>query len=189
MTATLTKLTGQALLDHVERGELNGVTKTEQCLTAGYVRDNGKAAYVDFYTELLNAKTDAGLIQDSNELEDDEDWYASMSEQQQELYDAIEESCPEFTKLSTEDCDAFMEELSDIGIETAEQFNDAYCGQHDGWNPKKDFSEELMNELGYVNEDSPVYFAIDWQRVWDHSLSYDYSTIAFDGATYFFRNN
>lgn len=186
MTATISKLTGQALIDHVTNGEINGLTKTEQCLTAGYVRDNGKPAYTEFYEQLLEAK---GIINQEIEEDDDEEWYGSMTEQQQELYDAIEDSCPEFTKLSTEDCDTFMEELSDIGIETAEQFNDAYCGQHDGWNPEKEFSEELMNELGYVNEDSPVYFAIDWQRVWNHSLSYDYNTISFDGATYFFRNN
>ena len=190
MTATVSKLTGQALIDHVNNGELNGMSKTEQCLTAGYVRDNGKAAYTEFYTELLNAKTEAGLIQESNELSDDESWYGNLSEQQQELYDAIEEGCPEFQKLSTDDCDTFMSELEDIGITTATEFSDAYYGSQDGWHPEATFAEELCNEMSSINlEDTLFYAAIDWQRVWDHSLSYDFGTIEFDGVTYFFRNN
>lgn len=189
MTATISKLTGQALIDHVIRGNINGVTKTEQCLTAGYVRDNGKAAYVDFYTELLNAKIEAGLIQDSDLLSYDEGWYGNLSEQQQELYDAIEDRCPEFEKLSADDCDTFMSELEDLGINTAEQFNDAYSGQQNGWKPVAEFAEELCAELYSNSDDNPYWFAIDWQRVWDHSLSYDYSTIEFDGVTYFFHNH
>ena len=190
MTATVkaNKLTGQALIDHVNNGDLNGMSKTEQCLTAGYVRDNGKAAYTEFYTELLNAKTEAGLIQSSNGLSDGELWYDNLSATQQELYDAIEEGCPEFEKLSTDDCDTFMSELEDIGITTAEQFTEAYYGQQDGCNAGAVFSEELMIEIGAVNDESPVFFAIDWQRVWDHCLSYDYNAIEFDGVTYFFRD-
>jgi hypothetical protein len=185
---TSTKLTGQALINHVDNGELNGMSKTEQCLTAGYVRDNGKAAYTEFYTELLNAKGTLSL-QDSC-VEDDEGWYNNLSEQQQELYDAIEEGCPEFQKLSTDDCDTFMSELEDVGITTANEFSDAYYGQQDGWNAEAVFTEELCLELAPANvEDTPYWFAINWQKVWDHSLSYDFSTIEFDGATYFFRNN
>ena len=188
MTATVSKLTGQALIDHVDNGELNGMSKTEQCLTAGYVRDNGKAAYTEFYTELLNAKGTLSIQTDG--VVDDEDWYNNLSEQQQELYDAIEEGCPEFEKLSTDDCDTFMSELEDIGITTASEFSDAYYGQWDGWRPMRDFAEQFCNDLSSIDlEDTLFYAAIDWQRVWDHQLSYDFSTIEFDGATYFFRNN
>ena len=187
MTETVTKLTGQALLDYVNETEVSIKSKTEQCLGAGYVRDNGKAAYTEFYTELLNAKTEAGLIQESGDTS--ANWYDNLSEQQQELYDAIEEGCPEFAKLSVDDCDEFMSELDDLGITTATEFSNAYYFQQDGWNAEAVFAEELMIELGVVRGDSPVYFAIDWQKVWDHSLSYDFSTIDFNGATYFFHNN
>jgi hypothetical protein len=190
MTATITstpKLTGQALIDHVDNGDLNGMSKTEQCLTAGYVRDNGKAAYTEFYTELLNAKGTLSIQTDG--IGDAANWYDNLSVTEQELYDAIEERCPEFEKLSADDCDTFMSELEDIGITTASEFSDAYYGQQDGWHPEATFAEELMIDRGQVNEDSPVFFAIDWERVWDHSLSHDFSTIEFDGATYFFRNN
>lgn len=187
MTATVSKLTGQALIDHVDNGDLNGMSKTEQCLTAGYVRDNGKAAYTEFYTELLNAKGTLSIQTDG--IGDAANWYDNLSVTEQELYDAIEERCPEFEKLSADQCDEFMSELDDIGITTAEQFNDAYCSTYDGWHPEREFAEDFMVQCDQVNEDNPVFFAIDWQRVWDHCLSYDFNTIGFDGATYFFRNN
>jgi hypothetical protein len=38
----------------------------------------------------------------------------------------IEDMCPEFTKLDAEQCQEFMDELSEYGITTAEQFEDAY---------------------------------------------------------------
>ena len=61
--------------------------------------------------------------------------------------------------------------------------------QFDSYKAEAEFAEELMTSLGAIDEDSPVFFAIDWQRVWDHSLCYDYNTIEFDGTTYFFHNN
>ena len=187
MTTTLTKLTGQALIDYVNKTEVSIKSKTEQCLGAGYVRENGSPAFVDFYTELLDAKNEAGLMPTNDQS--GADWYDNLSETQQELYDAIEDMCPEFSKLTGDQCDEFMAELNDLGIENAEQFSDAYYMQFDGWHPEADFAEEFMVETGAINEDSPVFFAIDWEQVWNHSLRYDFSTIEFDGTTYFFHNN
>ena len=186
-TVTVTKLTGQALIDYVNETEVSIKSKTEQCLGAGYVRDNGSPAFVDFYEALLDAKNEAGLMPTNDQS--DADWYDSLSEPQQDLYDAIEDMCPEFTKFTTDECEEFMRELDDLGIENAEQFNDAYYSQYDGWNAERDFAEEYMIGIGAIDEDSPVFFAIDWQHVWDHSLRYNYSTIEFDGTTYFFHNN
>lgn len=184
MTATITKLTGQALIDYVNKTEVSIKSKTEQCLGAGYVRDNGGPAFTDFYEALLDAK---GVEYDGGTT--DADWYDNMTEQAQTLYDQIEDMCPEFTKFTTEQCDDFMNELDDIGITTAQQFEDAYYMQFDSYKAEAEFAEELMCQVTPNLEESPVFFAIDWQRVWDHSLSYDFSTIEFDGTTYFFHNN
>ena len=109
MTATLTKLTGQALIDHVKLHN-DCCSKSEMCLDAGYVNKNGGPAFTDFYTALLEAKTD--LNQMPEESQSGADWYDNLSEQDQLLYDQIEDMCPEFAKLTAEACQAFMDELS-----------------------------------------------------------------------------
>ena len=115
------------------------------------------------------------------------DWYESLTEQDAELYDAIEDMCPEFTKLDAEQCQEFMDELSEHGITTAEQFNDAYYWQSDSYRAEYDFAEYVTTEVSCV--DIPAYVAVDWQATWDSNLCYDFFTIEFDGETYFFTNN
>jgi len=188
MTATVSKLTGQDLIDHVNLHN-DCCSKSEMCLDAGYVNKNGGPAFTDFYTALLEAKTDLNQMPESEESQSGADWYDNMTEQAQSLYDQIEDMCPEFAKFTTEQCDDFMNELDDIGITTAQQFEDAYYMQFDSYKAEAEFAEELMCQVTPNLEESPVFFAIDWQRVWDHSLSYDFSTIEFDGTTYFFHNN
>ena len=115
------------------------------------------------------------------------DWYDSLTDEGRELYDMIEEMCPEFTKLDAEQCQEFMDELSEHGITTAEQFQDAYYYQTDSWYPERDFAEYVTTEVGCV--DLPNYVVIDWQATWDCNLRYDFFTIEFDGETYFFSSN
>ena len=116
------------------------------------------------------------------------DWYEDvLDDQGRELYDMIEDMCPEFSKLDAEQCQEFMDELSEQGINTAEQFQDAYYYQTDGWNAERDFAEYVTTELGCV--DLPHYVVIDWQATWDSALCYDFFTIEFDGETYFFSNH
>jgi hypothetical protein len=115
------------------------------------------------------------------------DWYDSLTEQDAELYDAIEDMCPEFTKLDAEQCQEFMDELSEYGITTAEQFSDAYYGQYDSWNSVARFAEYITTEIQCI--DLPDYVVIDWKATWDCNLRHDFFTIEFDGETYFFHNN
>jgi hypothetical protein len=76
------------------------------------------------------------------------------------------------------------EELVEYGIETEEQFDDAYQGEFDSYKNEAEFAENLYNELGEISPDSSLYSFIDWQQVWDCQLRYDYFVI----DTYFFRN-
>jgi len=176
-------LKGDSLLDFVNekmplvnRGEL---TRTEMIKDAGYVYDNGKAQYVDFYTELLNAQGVVPVL--DRDVEDAT--YTSLSSDKQDLYDEVDERFGE--KWSQEEVLEFLDELEDIGIETKADFEDAFYGVYDS---EKEFAEEFCNEVESINSDSSYYFAIDWQRVWDHSLRYDFDTIEFNYDTYFFRN-
>ena len=85
-----------------------------------------------------------------------------------------------------EDEQRLLDELSDLGIENQEQFEDRYQGHFDGWHPCADFAEQLMVDCcGYISEDHPLYNFIDWQDVWDRQLSYDYNTI---DDNFFFTN-
>lgn len=121
-------------------------------------------------------------------------WYDSQDEQYQDLYDAITNRIPYADKWDVDQVIDFISELDDLGIETSSQFEDAYYGHQDGWKAEATFAEEFYEGLGVgISNDaapgSELWHFIDWQRVWDHSLSYDFSTIEFDGDTFFFNNN
>lgn len=188
MTTTIPiMLTGQSLLDYVDdkmplvnRGEL---TRTDLIKDAGYVYDNGKAMYVDFYTELLNAR---GVTPTTmRDVEDQE--YADLDQDKKDLYDSVDERIG--SKWTHEEIIEFIEELDDIGITTANEFEDAFYGESDAYHAEREFAEEFVCELEYNLKDSLVFAAIDWQDVWDHQLRYDFSTIETSNGTFFFRNN
>lgn len=178
MTQTTFKLTGQSLVDFVNGYDLNAHTRTEMVLEAGYAYDNGKAMYTEFYTELLRAKgvtpvTDTDVV-DNN--------YEDLDRDTQKLYDLVDKNHGE--KWDHDEVMEFLDELSDIGIDTADQYESLFYGVYD---TEKEFAEEFCNEVESINPDSAYYYAIDWQRVWDHNLSYDFDTIEFDYSVFFFR--
>lgn len=90
----------------------------------------------------------------------------------------------ETLNLNESESDYLATELADHGIETMEQFDDAFYGSYNAYNPEADFAEQFYNELGEVSQDSPLYSFIDWQQVWDCQLRYDF----FNVGEFFFRN-
>jgi hypothetical protein len=63
-------LTGNDLLTKIEelRNMHPDITNTEIVLQCGYVKENGNAAYANFYSELLAAK---GMFAEDDEVFDD----------------------------------------------------------------------------------------------------------------------
>ena len=177
------KLTGKDLLEYFDNNP--SLTYNERCTTAGYMinKEDGTQVcdYSSFFEAILDARNDA------REDITGSDWYNNLSEQDSELYDAIEDMCPEFTKYTAEQCQEFMDELSEHGITTAEQFNDAYFWQSDSWKAEADFVEYIVTELECA--ELPPYIVVDWQASWDCNYRHDFFTIEFDGETYFFNNN
>jgi len=181
-------LTGDSLIafvndkmELVNRGEL---TRTQMILDAGYAYDNGKAMYTEFYTELLRAKgVPAVTDTDAADVE-----YDDLSTEEQELYDAITNMLGE--KWTHEETIEFMDELDEIGITTASQFEEAYEYTHDSWSAyaEKEFAEYFVIEVMDARIPDIVMAAIDWQDVWDHNLRYDYNSIETVNGTFFFRN-
>jgi hypothetical protein len=182
-------LKGSSLLDFindkmslVNRGEL---TRTDMIKDAGYVYDNGKPMYTQFYTELLNAK---GVVPTTN-TDTMEQEYDDMSTDEKDLYDKITDMHGE--KWTHEETVGFMDELEDIGIYTATQFEDAYEYTHDSYSnyAEKEFSEYFCIEVLGAEIPEIVLHAVDWQDVWDHNLRYDFCYIETANGTFFFRNN
>ena len=80
---------------------------------------------------------------------------------------------------------AFFNELVDYGIETLEQFEDSYQGQHDSGAA---FAESTCEDCGYLEESNlPMFIQshIDWETVWSNELRFDYFEV--DG--HFFSSN
>lgn len=193
MTATLTKLTGQELIDYVHTNSLR--SHTENCKGAGYLKelkDGQKGAdYVAYFEAILDARKAGGEY--PSPKESGADWYESLTEQDSALYDMIEERCPEFTKLDAEQCQEFMDELNEWGINTADDFENAYYYQTDSYNAERDFAQYYAEEIACldVTNDAGMgsFLVVDWQATWDVNLRHDFFTIEFDGETYFFINN
>ena len=70
--------------------------------------------------------------------------------------------------------DQFYQDLIDYGIETAEQFEDAYRGSYvDG----AEFCEVMVSDSGYLDDCNLPEFithAIDYDVMWECSLRHDY---------------
>ena len=192
-TTTTTKpvfmLTGDSLVSFVdEQMELvnqGKLTRTDMIKDAGYVYDNGNAMYTQFYTELLNAK---GLTPTTmTDVEDRE--YDDLTLDAKCLYDKITDMLGE--KWTHEETIAFMDELDDIGITTASDFEEAYEWTHDSYSSyaEKEFAEYWCVEVMDAQIPDFLFASIDWQDVWDHNLRYDFCYIETNNGTFFFRNN
>ena len=178
------RLTGQELLDFVHANQLK--SHTENCQGAGYFKDLNKGCdFIAYFEAILDARKANGEYQQP--VQSGADWYDSLTEQDSELYDKIEDLCPEFTKFDAEQCQEFMDELSELGITTAQQFEDAYYYQSDSWNAEAEFAEHVTTEINCV--ELPDYVVVDWTATYRNNLKYDFSTIEFDGETYFFHNH
>jgi len=189
ITAPVFMLKGDSLVSHnaewmelINRGEK---TRTDMIMDAGYVYDSGKAMYTNYYTELLNAR---GVVPTTNtDIEDQE--YDELSGDEKDLYDAITDKLGD--KWTHEETIEFMDELEDIGIETASDFEDAYEYTHDSYSSyaEKEFAEYFCIEVMGAEIPECVLSAVDWQDVWDHNLRYDFASIETVNGTFFFRNN
>ena len=118
------------------------------------------------------------------------DWYDSLTEQDQELYDVIEERCPEFTKAFAIDCDAFMDKLKDYGITNAKDFEDSFFTAFDYAHDESHYGELVEYVVTECDSmDLPEYLVIDWQASWYQNYRYDFIDIEHDGIVYFFHCN
>jgi hypothetical protein len=185
--APIFMLKGDALISFVDdkmplinRGEL---TRTEMVKDAGYMYDNGKPMYTEFYTELLNARG----VTPTTDTDTADQEYDDLTSEEKDLYDKITDMLGE--KWTHEETIEFMDELSDIGIESASDFEDSYEYTSDEYWSEKEFAEYFVIDVMDAQIPDIALAAVDWQDVWDHNLRYDYNAIETVNGTFFFRNN
>ena len=120
-------------------------------------------------------------------------WYDSKDADTQELIDAISDRT--YFIIEEDEYDAFINMLdADLGITTAEQFEDAFSGEHEGVGDHVTtaFTEQLIDDCySHEIESMPSFLqnAIDYELVWYQSMRYDYYDLEFKGNTYFFNRN
>jgi hypothetical protein len=182
-------ITGAELISHASRYPMDFATKSDLVAASGHVKENGKLSFTSFYEALLAAKTEAdpNFYVTIDEASDEELEYDNLSQPLRKLYDKVYQQFGE--KWNHSEILEFMQLLSDdIGISSVEQLEDTFYSTVDnGWNWEAEFAEEYVTSMEYGLSDSQVYFAIDWQKVWDHNLTYEFATIDFNGDIYLFN--
>ena len=139
-------LTGNALLEMIRKME--DADRSTQCLTCGYVRENGKPAFTAFFEAILEAR---GVITNAQELKAECVDYQEQIDELLEDYDALQ-------------IKAFIDLY---GEENLEYFEDAYQGEMSG----AEFAEQLVTDCYCL--DIPSFVCVDWNATWDQ-LSYDF---------------
>lgn len=116
-----------------------------------------------------------------------EQWYDSKDADTQELIDEIHDRTNFI--IDEAEYDAFINELKDEGITTAEEFSDRFYGEYEGVGDHvtTKFTEEFSEDV-YPTDDMPDIYrcAIDFELVWYQSLRYDFYDMEFKGNTYIF---
>ena len=159
-------LTGSELISKVTEMQQQNASRTDIVLGCGYIKPDGKASYVDFYTALLAAKYPNGLPK------------AEWEDVETELEFDDEEQEEEFQKL----CENYPQKAVEIyydNIGNFDEFEEAYMGEY---NSEADFTEEMIVQMGEFN--IPSYIVIDYQATWDSCFRFDY----WEEDNFFFRN-
>ena len=79
---------------------------------------------------------------------------------------------------------AFCKLLKDEGIETVDQWTDAYLGTNES---DSQFLEEFLTDV-FELQDTPSSLVIDYQASWDRNYCWDFFVIEFEGDRYYFSN-
>lgn len=157
-------LTGTELLSKVQELQEQNANRTEIVLECGYIREDGKAAYVDFYTALLAAKYPNGMPS-ANVTETEIEFDSEDDE------DKFQELCENYPQEAVE---VYYDNIGNF-----DDFEEAYMGEYKS---EADFTEEMIAQFGDHN--LPSWIVIDYQATWDSALRYDY----WEEDNYFFQN-
>ena len=78
----------------------------------------------------------------------------------------------------------FCRLLKDEGIETVDQWLDAYLGTSES---NAQFLEEYLTDI-YELQDVPANLVIDWNASWERNYRFDFFVIEYQGERHYFSN-
>ena len=148
-----TMLKGQALLTEVSIRTAQGMNKTDLCISCGYVRENGKPAFTDFYTAIMEAR---GITINEPEPEEIK---AEDSDYQEQINELLEDY----------PADAIRAFIELYGEDDLDRFSDSYQGEMSG----AEFAQQYTEDCYGV--DLPGFVEVDWQETWENLERHDYS--------------
>ena len=152
-------LKGQALLTEFSIRTAQGMSKTDLCLSCGYVTDAGRPAFTEFYTAILDAR--------GHELNDYTHRAGKTTELLEEYKDFSESETLE-RLVDDYDVDAIRSFIEVFGIEAVDSFEDSYQGEYDSG---AEFAEQFATDVYPM--DLPTFVEVDWEATWEN-LRHDF---------------
>ena len=150
------------------------------------------------YVDVCHDGNRSDMLGDINQLSDKfmqaridfSKWYDNKPEEIQALIDEISDRT--YFIIDEDEYDEFIEHLAEYDINTAEDFESAFCGEFEGYGQHilNEFTENLIDEV-YDIDSVPaiVRHAIDYELVYHQSIQYDYFDFQFKENTYIFNRN
>ncbi len=114
--------------------------------------------------------------------------YLYLDDLAKELAELEDENADEAVTLDEEG----FERLEALRGLQAQLFNDdmaEYAENEAAMIPEEefvDYCQEFADSVGYLSDDSPLYYYIDWER-WAKDIQRDYTKVEFEGDTYLIR--
>ena len=84
---------------------------------------------------------------------------------------------------------ALCDDFESYGINTFEDFEDAFFYRTDSFRPNAEFAEFLSDEINCDEIPDHIQGCIDWETVWNSYYRYDFWSVCIDETTYYFFNS
>ena len=81
------------------------------------------------------------------------------------------------------------DELTAYGINTLEEFEDAFYYRTDSWRPNEEFAEHLFTEVDCEELHPAIQGCVDWEVVWNSHYRFDFFSVTVSNNTYYFFNS
>ena len=128
--------------------------------------DNLELEIEDLNEDLEDLEKDLGMCGSKHELRTTQDEIEKGKEQLQDLRDELQP-------------------LLDLKVEDIPDWDyGAILIPESDW---EEYVEDLLKDCGYISNDVPWWIVIDWAATADN-VAADYSTVDYDGDTYYYRN-